>query len=97
MKNTEKTAQDVKGFILDLVKVQAVRLGGGIEETLNDETSLVESGLFDSFSFMALLAEVENKFCVELDLSQHEPEYFTRLNGLSLITARLIADVSESK
>ena len=93
MKNTGKTAQDIKRFILDLARAQAVRLGIRPEDALNEKVSLVDSGLFDSFGFMALLSEIEKEFSVELDLSEYEPSYFTTIDGLVLLTAELAAHV----
>lgn len=95
MKNTEKVEAEVKDFIRELAKAQADRLGINLGEALNGTTSLIDSGLFDSFSFMALLADLEKKFSVEIDFSSFEPDYFTKIDGLATIIAGLISNVSQ--
>ena len=97
MKNTEETAKDVKSFIREQAKAQAVRLGMKPDDAVIENTSLVDSGLFDSFSFVALLSEIEKKYSIELDLSEHEPSYFTQIDGLALIIAGLVSGVPEKK
>jgi acyl carrier protein len=49
--------------------------------TILDDFSLTGSGVFDSMDFMNLITDVEERFSVEVDFSNHDPESFTTLNG----------------
>lgn len=46
------------------------------------ETNLIEAGIVDSFSFMDLLTEIEQKFGISVNIGDHEFESLTTLGGL---------------
>ena len=50
--------------------------------TIVPETNLIAAGIVDSFSFMDLLTEIEQKFGVSVDIGAHEFESLTTLGGL---------------
>jgi len=81
--------ETIKEFILLKVRQRAELLGlifdNSEGNTISDEQSLTEIGIFDSISFLDLLAEMERNFNVRIELGEHDPEYFTTLNGLATI------------
>lgn len=83
---------DVTKFILELVKEKLVLFNIGFDE-VNDDFDLVKSGLLDSMSFIDLVAELEEKYALEIDFEQAaEREDFTHLGGL----VRLITDTANA-
>ena len=48
---------------------------------MSNDFSLTGTGVFDSMDFMNLIADVEEHFNVEVDFSNHDPEFFTTLGG----------------
>ena len=78
--------QQVREILRELIgnRLQAQ----GKEVDLEDEdVSLVDLGVIDSFGFLELVAELEEKTGVYPDFSEADPDEFTSLNGL----ARLIS------
>lgn len=55
---------------------------------LDDEFSLVESGLLDSMGFIALVTRIEKEFDLEVDFEDADPDRFTTLGGLARCAAR---------
>lgn len=91
----KKQAETVSQFILAKSKKRAEIAGikPDISDITGGQTSLTASGLFDSLSFLNLLAEIEKEFKVDIDLFMHDPEYFTTLKGLTSI----VVDASDKK
>ena len=58
--------------------------GPEICETLN----LFESGLLDSYAFVEMLAELEERLGLAVDLSDADPAEFATLRGLARCLAR---------
>ena len=83
---------DIHNFILELIKDRLVLFNIGFDE-VNNEFDLVKSGLLDSMSFIDLVAELEEKFSLEIDFEQAaERDDFTRLGGL----VQLITDTANA-
>lgn len=82
-------ADAVRRFVVDRIQAQAQHRHLPLED-LTDEVNLVETGLFDSLGFVALIATVEEQFNVEVDFGDVEPETFTTLGGIihCALTAR---------
>jgi len=73
---------EIKEFILKKIEEKCDLMGIPFDyDELSDEFSLTGTGVFDSMDFMNLIADVEENFNVEVDFSNHDPEYFTTLNG----------------
>jgi acyl carrier protein len=73
---------EIKEFIIDKIEEKSKLLDISFEqEVIRDEFSLTGTGIFDSMDFMNLIADVEEKFSVEIDFSNHDPESFTTLKG----------------
>ena len=62
---------DVKAEIL-----QFLRQNSRSTADIGENTNLVESGLLDSIGFVGLIAQLETKFGVELDLVEKPIENF---------------------
>lgn len=60
------------------------------------ETKLIDSGLFDSFDIISLLAEIMDVYRVKIDVSELEPENFNSAQSIiELINKLLIEQKSE--
>ncbi|MCB1228833.1 MAG: GNAT family N-acetyltransferase [Verrucomicrobiae bacterium] len=57
--------------------------------------SLLDSGLFDSFSFIQLLNQIEREFSVTIDFASYPPEELTSLQGLATIVEEAVVDFVE--
>jgi acyl carrier protein len=78
---------DIKEFILDLIgeKLAVFNIKRG---EVNNDFDLVKSGLLDSMSFIDLVAELEDKYKLEVDFEEAaDNNDFTTMGGLiQLIT-----------
>ena len=93
---TDITFEQVQSFILKKVSERAKLLGLEVDgANIGGEESMLDSGFFDSLSFLDLLGEIENEYDVEIDLSEHEPAYFMTANGFASITIGSVADSFE--
>jgi acyl carrier protein len=73
---------EIKEFIIDKIEEKSKLLDISFEpEAMKDDFSLTGTGIFDSMDFMNLITDIEEKFNVEVDFSNHEPESFTTLTG----------------
>jgi acyl carrier protein len=68
-------------FIKGEIRKKAEKLQVVIDEEINESFSLTGSGFFDSMDFMRLIVEVEEKFGVEVNFSDHDPKVFTTVGG----------------
>ena len=76
------TRTEISDFILDLIgeKLAIFYISRG---EVDDDFDLVKSGLLDSMSFIDLLAEIEEKFKLEINYEQAvDNEAFTSFGGL---------------
>jgi acyl carrier protein len=80
-------SNDIKYFILDLIseKLSVFNIKRG---EVNSDFDLVKSGLLDSMSFIDLVAELEDKYKLEVDFEEAaDNNDFTTMTGLiQLIT-----------
>ena len=76
------TASAVRGFILDQVSepLSALNVEPG---AVPDDFDLLERGVVDSFGLMELLADVEDRFGVEIDFNALDAEVLTLIGPLS--------------
>jgi acyl carrier protein len=74
--------EEIKEFIIGKIMEKSRQLDIPIDQdSIDDEFSLTGSGVFDSMDFMNLITDTEEKFGVEVDFSNHDPEFFTTLKG----------------
>lgn len=68
-------------FLVLKIKKKAEKLGVELNEEISENFIITGGGIFDSMDFMHLIVEVEEKFSVEVDFSNSEPQYFTTIKG----------------
>jgi acyl carrier protein len=51
-------------------------------ETLDDETDLLATGIIDSFGFLDLMGEIEEKSGLPIELGDIDPAAMSKLSGL---------------
>jgi len=73
----------VRGFILSQF------MAGQVGNPLEDDQSLIETGIIDSLDILKLMAFLEEKFKIEIKEQEVIPENFDTVNG--------IVDLIESK
>jgi acyl carrier protein len=70
------TAGDVKIFIIE--KFQDPLLAKGLTpESIPDDFDLLTEGIIDSLGFMELIAAIGERFGVEIDFEEMDPEQIT--------------------
>jgi hypothetical protein len=72
---------EIKGFILEELG-RAAEAKGLTLPALADEANLLELGLLDSLGFITLLAAIEARFGLSLDLAGGDPVRYVTLGGL---------------
>ena len=72
---------DVRAIVIDLVTPRLERAGKSAAE-LEDSTELLQSGLIDSFEFLDLITEIEQRAGVEIDLAAMEDDDIGTVGGL---------------
>lgn len=79
------TVAEVKAFVIERLqkKLSARGVAG-----LDDELSLIDSGLVDSFGLLDLVQAAEKKFQVEIDVSSVDIDVISKFGGF----AKIIAD-----
>jgi acyl carrier protein len=73
--------QEVKNFLTAQVKRRMELLGLHPGSPGND-TDLVKEGIFDSLSYVDLIADCENRFGIIIDLEKYQPGEFTKFGKL---------------
>lgn len=73
---------------LDIIRSRIVekvvkKLPAEKNKTLNYESSLIASGLYDSIDFISLLIELESEYGFSIDFEDADPTSFTSINGLA--------------
>jgi acyl carrier protein len=69
--------EEVRDFITATVAPQLpVSATGG-------DVHLMDAGVIDSVGFVNLIAAIENRFAIEIDLGDADPEQFLTIDGLA--------------
>lgn len=73
---------NVRSVIIDCLgsKLANAGLQG---EALTDDFDLLEQGVIDSFGFIDLLANLEDRLSIEIELEKLDDSVFTTLGGLA--------------
>jgi acyl carrier protein len=79
-------AADVKRLIITCLEPQLTALGH-MPQAIGDEFDLRAEGVVDSLRFVQLLAELEQRLGIEIDVTDLEPEALT-------VVGRLAAHIS---
>jgi len=83
---------EIRDTIIELITEKLVIFNIGKEE-VKEDFDMVKSGLLDSMSFIDLVAELEDRFAVEVDFEvAGESEDFTKVGGL----IQLIKDTKDA-
>ena len=72
---------EVRDVLKDIVEKRVAAQGADIDISDGD-ASLVDLGVMDSFGFLELVAELEEKTGIFPDFSEADPDEFTSINGL---------------
>jgi acyl carrier protein len=72
---------EIEAFILEELS-QAAEAKGLALPPLEDSANLLELGLLDSLGFITLLAAIEARFGLTLDLAGGDPARYVTLGGL---------------
>lgn len=75
------TEADVRGVIVASLAPQLLQIGID-PESVPDDIDLIARGVVDSLGLLELIAEVEDRFGLELDFEGAEPEQLTSVGGL---------------
>lgn len=78
------TKQDVESFLIEELKKKAALFGLKNYEA-SSATDLMKEGIYDSMSFVELIAGCEERFNIEIDLGRYEPGEFTLVHKLAEI------------
>ena len=62
-------------------KVQEAAQKKNMLVDLADNFELLGTGLIDSISFLGIITEIEQKFNIEIDFSEKDPNDFKTING----------------
>jgi acyl carrier protein len=85
------TADQVKAAIAEFLSAQGS--GGGVAEMLADDTDLLLTGLIDSLGVLNLVGSLQEKFGIEVDFEDLDPEQMTIVGPL----AGFIADRANAR
>ena len=71
---------ELREMVLEIIahKIEAAGLN---RQEFDDGIDLLQSGLIDSFGFLDLVAEIENRSGIEIDLAKLDESNFTTLRG----------------
>ncbi|MCB1759074.1 MAG: acyl carrier protein [Gammaproteobacteria bacterium] len=75
---------EIKTILRELVNGRLTAQGKATD-ILDDNVSLVDIGVIDSFGFLELVAELEEKTGVFPDFEDADPDQFTSINGLAQV------------
>lgn len=79
---------DVKKWLVDYIAANCGRTTAEIMENLDENYFL--AGYIDSFQFINMVADIEEKFAIEFANEQFEDRSFSTVNGLARIIEGLI-------
>lgn len=83
------SATDVRAFIVDSIADELGAIGFDRDD-VPDDLDMIARGIVDSFGLLELLAGIEERFGLELDFEDADPERLTVLGEL----CRLVAEES---
>jgi acyl carrier protein len=78
----------IREFVIAHVNELATREDVSVGEVA-DDFDLMESGLFDSLRFAALVSAVEERFDLQMNFDDIDPEEFVRVGGFVAAATRV--------
>ncbi len=79
---------EIKSRIINKLKSRIELLGISINE-IDENESLTQTGVLDSFSFLEFMNDLEAEFNIEFDFSQLDPSEFTSIISLYTLIKNL--------
>jgi len=76
------SAEQVRAFILDELGEPLHRLGFSAEQ-VSDDFDLHDSGVIDSFGLIELISAIEERFDLQVDFEELDPEKLTLIGPLA--------------
>ncbi len=73
-------ASDIKKFITTKLHEKAALLGEPQPDVTHDY-DIMASGLLDSMEFLVMISEIEDKYFVEVNFSEADPESMSTVEG----------------
>ena len=67
----------IRNFVIEFLKER----NDGLD--ISGNINIMSSGIIDSIGFLELLSAIEDKFKIEIDFSELDPDEFTYLDNLS--------------
>ena len=86
---TQVSPEEVRGFVLSELDEQ-LRAVGDDPQGLPDDFDLHESGVIDSLGILELINALEDRFSLEIDYEELDPEEMTKIGPF----ARYVAEQS---
>lgn len=83
--------EDIMDWLIDWFKTNSIKGDADIGELVS--VSYFEAGLIDSFIFIQLIADIEEKFHIEFSNEQFEDRKFSTIDGLAHIIERTCGNV----
>jgi acyl carrier protein len=83
---TQITAEDVRQFLLTKY-ANSIRGIGLAPAEVPDDFDFLLSGVIDSFGVLEMVASIEDRFCIRLDMATLDAEQITILGPLSQYVA----------
>jgi acyl carrier protein len=77
----DKKYQDIRLIAVDFIRPDIERLGMSVDD-FDDETDLLATGIIDSFGFLDLISEIEEKSGLSIELGDVDPDALSSLRGL---------------
>jgi acyl carrier protein len=72
------TSDDVRAFVVHYLRAKLAK--HGISQ-LEDDVSMTDSGIIDSFGLLDLVTAVERKFAIQVDMGDVDIDTFTTFGG----------------
>lgn len=83
--------EDIMNWLMDWFKTNSINGDAEIENLIS--TSYFDAGLIDSFIFIQLIADIEEKYHIEFGNEQFEDRNFSTIEGLAEIIERTYKNV----
>lgn len=82
------TEQQVRDFVIEALD-EPLRTAGIEPAQVGDDFDLLESGVIDSLGLLELIPQVEDRFGIEIDFEEMDPENMTIVGPFSrFVTAQ---------
>lgn len=71
---------NIKGIIIKYINEHSSH--GKLPEDMNEDMDLLQSGILDSFGFLALILSIEEEFQIKIDFEKTPPDTLTNIKNL---------------